>query len=149
MSAEKASEIAVDAFSKGFNCAESVLIGVTEALGISSECVPRVATAFGGGMGRYGEVCGAVTGGLMAAGLCLGRRNAEDTEARARVYPMAVRLLRAFEIEFCSVECKALTGCDMLTPEGRERMQKEGLHSGLCTRLVAFGAQQACEIIGE
>ena len=55
MSAERAAEIALDRFGSGYNCAESTLIGVAEALGIESECVPRVATPFGGGMGRYGE----------------------------------------------------------------------------------------------
>lgn len=149
MSAERASQIAVERFSSGLNCAESALIGVTEALGIESDCVPKIATPFGGGMGRYGEVCGALTGALMAMGLKLGRQGDDDTAARDRAYPKAVRLMRAFEIEFGSVECRALTGCDLLTPEGQKRMQDEGLHANLCTKLVVFAAEEAYKIITE
>lgn len=149
MSAERASQIAVERFSSGLNCAESALIGVTEALGIESDCVPRIATPFGGGMGRYGEVCGALTGALMAMGLKLGRQGDDDTAARDRAYPKAVRLMRAFEIEFGSVECRALTGCDMLTPEGAKRFREENMHSDLCTKFVAFAAEEAYRIITE
>lgn len=149
MSAERASQIAVERFSSGLNCAESALIGVTEALGIESDCVPRIATPFGGGMGRYGEVCGALTGALMAMGLKLGRQGDDDTAARDRAYPKAVRLMRAFEIEFGSVECRALTGCDMLTPEGAKRFREENMHSELCAKFVAFAAEEAYRIITE
>jgi len=149
MSAERAAEIALDRFGSGYNCAESTLIGVVEALGIESECVPRVATPFGGGMGRYGEVCGAITGALVAMGLKIGRTGDDDTAARDRVYPRVVRLMRAFEIEYGSVECRALTGCDMLTPEGRERFQAENIHANICAKSVAFCARTAVEIITE
>lgn len=149
MSAERASRIAVDHFSKGFNCAESALLGLTEALGIESECVPRIATPFGGGMGRYGEVCGAITGALMAMGLKLGRQGGDDTAARDRVYPKVVRLMRACEIEFGAVECRVLTGCDMLTAEGRERFQREKMHTDLCAKLVVFAAEEAYRISTE
>ena len=146
---KKASEIAVEHFGSGFNCAESALLGLTEALGIESECVPRIATPFGGGMGRYGEVCGAITGAMMALGLKSGRESADDTATRGAVYAKMVRLMRAFEIEYGSVECRTLTGCDLLTPEGQERMKKENLHADLCTKLVAFAAEEAYRIIAE
>ena len=149
MSAERASQIAVDYFGKGLNCAESALMGVCEALGIKSDCVPKIATPFGGGMGRYGEVCGAVTGALMAMGLKLGRQGDDDTSARDRVYPRTLRLMRAFEIEFGTVECRALTGCDLLTPEGRERFQEQKMHTELCAKFVAFAAHEAYKIITE
>ena len=149
MSAEKASRIAVDHFSKGFNCAESALLGLVEALGIESECVPKIATPFGGGMGRYGEVCGAITGALMALGLKSGRESADDTATRGAVYAKTVRLMRAFEIEYGSVDCRTLTGCDLLTPEGQGRMKNENLHAELCTKLVAFAAEEAYRIITE
>ncbi len=149
MSAEKASKIAVDHFGNGFNCAESVLLGVTEALGIESECVPKIATPFGGGMGRYGEVCGAITGAMMALGLKSGRESADDTATRGEVYAKVVRLMRAFEIEYGSVGCRTLTGCDLLTPEGQARFQSEKMHAGLCTKLVAFAAEEAYRIITE
>ena len=149
MSAEKASQIAADQFNNGFNCAEAVLLGLTEALGIESQCVPRIATPFGGGMGRYGEVCGAITGAMLALGLKSGRESADDTAARGDVYARVVRLMRAFEIEYGSVECRTLTGCDLLTPEGKERFQAEKMHANLCTKFVAFAAQEAYGIITE
>ena len=124
-------------------------MGLVEALGIETECVPRIATPFGGGMGRYGEVCGAITGAMLALGLKSGRESADDTAARGDVYAKVVRLMRAFEIEYGSVECRTLTGCDLLTPEGKERMEKEELHANLCTKLVAFASEEAHRIMTE
>ena len=60
------------------------MLAVSKAAGIESPCVPRIASGFGGGIGRQGETCGAVTGGVMALGLIYGRDAAEDRDAADR-----------------------------------------------------------------
>jgi C_GCAxxG_C_C family probable redox protein len=54
-------------------CSESVLLAISELLGVESELIPRIATGFGAGIGRRGEVCGALAGGVMGLGLVYGR----------------------------------------------------------------------------
>lgn len=61
-------------FSKGFNCAEAVLESILETIdtGLSKETL-KLATGFGGGIGLFGDTCGAVTGAVMAVGAIHGR----------------------------------------------------------------------------
>lgn len=68
-------------FDNGFNCAESVLLATSHEKFAQSigGIIPRIATGFGGGIARNGDVCGALTGGVMAIGLALGRVSPEDS----------------------------------------------------------------------
>ncbi|MCM0755245.1 C-GCAxxG-C-C family protein [Desulfovibrio aminophilus] len=66
-----------------FNCAESVLRGACHCCGLAAPT--RVATCFGGGVGRSkSELCGALAGGLMALGLSTGRDAPEMSSDRAQ-----------------------------------------------------------------
>jgi hypothetical protein len=56
-----------------FLCSEAVLITLAECLGVESKLIPRIATGFGAGVGREGEVCGALSGAVMGLGLKFGR----------------------------------------------------------------------------
>ena len=66
-------ERAVQFFKSGYNCAESVLKAVAEAIGTDTGDSQRFATAFGGGVARQGYTCGCLTGAAMAVGM-LGMR---------------------------------------------------------------------------
>jgi C_GCAxxG_C_C family probable redox protein len=59
----------------GLHCAESVLTAILEEFqGTTQKGVPRMATCFGGGVGKtHQEICGALTGGLIALGCLCGR----------------------------------------------------------------------------
>jgi C_GCAxxG_C_C family probable redox protein len=59
----------------GLNCAEAVLAAVLEQTPHSpGDLLPRIATCFGSGVGRCKEeMCGALSGGVMAVGCLLGR----------------------------------------------------------------------------
>ena len=127
---------ATEYFDSGFNCAESVLLA---SVG-EQKNVPRAATAFGGGMGRQGEVCGALTGALMALGVRMGR-DEPDAEKRDKVYAMTRELFAEFKKRFGSVLCKELTGCDLLTEEGKKKFEDEKIHSTKCHEYVAFTAE--------
>ena len=65
-------------FNSGLNCAESVLLTLSGRLAgkNSVSIIPRIATGFGGGVGRNGDICGALSGAVIAIGLALGRDKA-------------------------------------------------------------------------
>ena len=65
-------EKAVSRFLRGYNCAQSVLLTMFEHWKGGNVLVPKIATAFGGGIGRRGSVYGALTGGVMAIGIKYG-----------------------------------------------------------------------------
>ena len=65
-------ELARSYFLEGYNCSQSVLLAFHEELGLDKETAARMASPFGGGMGRLREVCGTVSGMLLVLGLLRG-----------------------------------------------------------------------------
>jgi C_GCAxxG_C_C family probable redox protein len=63
------SQKAVEKFLSGYNCAQSVLYSFCDDLRFDGDAALRLACGFGAGMGRKQEVCGAVSGGIIAIGL--------------------------------------------------------------------------------
>ena len=117
------------------NCCQSVLGSVAPDLGLDEATAIRLATAFGGGMGRMGGVCGAVTGAFLALGLKYGDPSASG-ESKERVY----LLVRAFVEEFTrlhgSIDCRDLLGCEIGTPEGMAEAKEKGLFETICVGFV-------------
>ena len=70
-------------FLAGYNCAQSVFLAFAEDLGLTDDFALRLSSSFGGGMGRLREVCGGVSGILMAAGLLYGYTSPNDDQAKA------------------------------------------------------------------
>ena len=75
------SEIAINKFKGGFNCAQSVFFCFGDKFNIYENMVLKIASGFGGGMGREQEVCGAISGGILVLGALYGRgRNDEKSK---------------------------------------------------------------------
>jgi C_GCAxxG_C_C family probable redox protein len=124
---------------KEFNCAESVLLALSDSLNIKSDCIPRVGTGFGGGMG-VGSVCGAVSGAVMAIGLQCGRMDAKEREKRANVYELVEKFMTAFEEKNTSIICQEILGVDTRTKEGIKKYREENLHTR-CENCVVTAVQ--------
>ncbi len=103
----------------------------------------KVAGAFGGGMGRLGETCGAVTGALMVIGLKHGKIKDDDDEARERTYELAQEFTARFRARNESLLCRELLGHDLNTPDGMKAVADKQLFLALCPRFV----RQAAEIL--
>ena len=129
---------------EGFNCSESVLLLVTGEWKAKSPLIPRIATGFGGGIGRQGYVCGALSGGVLAISLKHGRDKATDRAARDKTYSLVRDLFRQFKEEFGSINCWELTGCDLTTPEGLEKLQR--IHPEKCAKYIARTAEIVLEL---
>ena len=116
----------------GFNCCESVLLGASEFLGVTSELIPKIATGFGGGIGHTGRICGAVTGAVMALGIKYGRTSPQDKHTRDQLYLKTENFLKDVEKELGSLNCIDLIGVALNTEEGlreyRERNLKNKCH---------------------
>ena len=114
-------------FNCGFNCAESVLLTVHNSLnekdGANDQVIPRAATGFGGGIGRNGDICGALMGGVIAISLALGRDKPD--QAREPCYPAVDRLYNDFRTKFGSCRCRELTNVNLKTPQGALTYQTE------------------------
>ena len=104
----EASQKAFEYHKSGFHCAEAVLKAIVEIYGNgSSRDIPKIATGFGGGIGRTKqEICGAITGGVMAIGFLSGRSEPGDDWTEAS--EMAAKLKRRFVHEHGTTNCGAL-----------------------------------------
>ena len=131
---------AVAMFKEGYNCAQAVLAGCSGPYGLPRETALRVAQAFGGGMGRTGNVCGAVTGALMLIGFKRAALDAKDGAAKLDAHRLAQAFLSAFAARHRSLVCRELLGCDLGTPEGLKQAQEKNLHATVCAGLVESAA---------
>ena len=73
---------AVQAFLDGSNCAQAGAVAFCDLTGMDKDLAARLASPFGGGMGRMREVCGAVSGMLMVAGVLYGYDDPKATTAK-------------------------------------------------------------------
>lgn len=129
------SDEAVKVFDNDFNCCQAVFSVLAPDRGLDRVAALRIATPFGGGMGRLGKVCGAVAGAFMAIGLKYGDPDS-NREAKERSY----EAVRVFTERFCalhgSIRCRELLGCDIGSPEGMAEAKERNLFSTLCTGIV-------------
>ncbi|MBU2054840.1 MAG: C-GCAxxG-C-C family protein [Proteobacteria bacterium] len=134
-------EKAVGCFGEGFNCSQAVLSTYSGEFGLERETALRAAAGMGGGMGGLGEVCGAVTGGMMAIGLKHGHTEAKDKETKAKTYGCVRDYAGRFRARNGSILCRDLLGCDISTPEGLEQARQKGLFTERCPRFVRDAAE--------
>ncbi len=106
--AEKAGEL----FMEGCNCAQSVFVNYCDLYGIDRASAMKLAASFGAGMGRMREVCGAVSGMLLVAGLETGATEGRDQEGKRRNYEVVQQLAARFREQYGSIICRDLLGLD-------------------------------------
>ena len=134
-------------FEEGFSCSQAVFCAWAEELGLDPETALRVATAFGGGMGRRGDTCGAVTGAFMAIGLKHGRVSADDGETRDRAYALVGRFVEEFESRHGSIVCRDMLGYDLSSPEGQRLSEELWPEGAPCEQAVRDAAEILKEIL--
>ena len=106
------------------------------------------ATGFGGGVGRMGDICGALSGGVMAVGLKHGRQSREDKDGVPNTYTLAEKLYGKFEGEFGSATCYQLLKVNLRNDEERKKWVEEG-GPKFCGDLVKKTARLVKEVLDE
>lgn len=103
---------AMELFKEGYNCSQAVFGAFSDDLAIDMDTALRISSSFGGGMGRLREVCGAVTGMFMAAGMLYGYSDPTDREAKKAHYKRIQELAADFKAQNGSIICRDLLGLD-------------------------------------
>jgi C_GCAxxG_C_C family probable redox protein len=134
-------EAAVVCFREGFSCSQAILSIYGPEFGLVRETALKAGSALGAGMGRLGEVCGAVTGAMIVIGLKYGHTEAKDKETKAKTYDRVHDFGERFRALNGSLLCRELLGCDIGTAEGMETARQKGYFSELCPRLVREAAE--------
>jgi C_GCAxxG_C_C family probable redox protein len=116
------------------NCAQAVLTAFCEELGLDRNLALKMAQGFGGGMGRSGETCGAVTGAYMVLGLRYSRDN--SPESKEKMYQIIKDFAQKFKQKNRSILCKQLLGYDVSKQEELAIIKDKGLFAKLCPDFV-------------
>lgn len=138
-------EDAASFFKQGFNCAQSVILAMQKYWKVEKPLEPKVAAALGGGIGRLGSLCGALTGGVISIGLKYGS-NVPDANEREQAYLLASRFYRRFEKKCGSVLCRDLIGYDLTVPEELEKARNANVFMKVCVNFVRTAVQILTEL---
>jgi C_GCAxxG_C_C family probable redox protein len=134
-------ELAQAHFDRGFNCSQSVLAAFSTDFNMDQELALRLAGGFGGGMGRKGEICGAVSGALMVLGLKYGAVDPQDKAAKERAYQQVSAFMERFAARNGALRCNDLLGVDIDTAEGLAQARAEGRFKQRCPNYVGDAAE--------
>lgn len=140
-------EKAISSFRGDFNCAQSIFSSYATEFKVDKDTALRIATGFGGGMGRMQNTCGAVSGAFMVIGLKYGMGKDGDTEARDKTYEVVRDFTNRFQEIHGSINCKELLGCDINTPEGKEFYDQNDFFEKKCFEYVKDSAKILEEIL--
>lgn len=136
---------AVEVFQNGSNCSQAIFSTYCEQLGFTDkESALRIACGFGGGMGRLGETCGAVTGAYMLIGLKYGQALPNDKDAKEKTYELVQEFARRFEQRNKTTSCKGLLGVDLITGDKSFASQRV---KAVCPKAVKDSAEIIEEIL--
>jgi C_GCAxxG_C_C family probable redox protein len=131
-------QTAQDLFAQG----QAVFAAFAPDLGIQTDIALKLASPFGGGIARQGDVCGAVIGALLVLGLQKGNAT---VEAKEETYHLAEDFIQRFRDRQGSILCRKLIGYDISTSDGLQSAREQKVFVTLCPAFV----QSAVEIIVE
>ncbi len=122
---------AAELFLSGYNCAQAVAVAFCDVTGLTEQQAAKMASAFGGGMGRMREVCGAVSGMLLVLGTLEGYDTPGDDVSKKRLYSQVQALAKRFREVNGSIIC-------------REILKNPPSDPNPTPRTAAFYAQRPC-----
>lgn len=135
---EKAKQL----FKQGYNCAQAVVCAFADECGLDEDTAYRIASSFGGGVARMREVCGAVIGMSMVAGMLYGYRLGDEPAKKGEHYKRIQALAGKYREENGSIVCRELLSGVPHTDGGApEERTAEYYKKRPCPNLVACAAR--------
>ena len=138
---------AAELFCNGYSCAQAVAVAFSDVTGLTPEISAKLASSFGGGMGRMREVCGAVSGMFFVLGNLYGY-DRPDQDAQLALYAKVQGLAEKFRQEAGSIICRELLKNPPSDPKPTPRTA-EFYEKRPCIRVVALAAALMDEFISE
>ena len=132
-------------FLEGYNCAQAVAVAFSDVLNIDPSTAAKLASPFGGGMGRMREVCGTVSGMLMVIGQLYGY-DRPDPAAQKKCYAIVQELAEKFRTQAGSIVCREILKNPPSDPTPTPRTE-EFYKQRPCVRMVMLATQILDEYI--
>ena len=92
------SQLAEQYFLKGYSCSQAVVLAYKDLIKLDEKTILKIASPFGGGMGRLREVCGAFSGALIVLGYLKGN-DTIDANKKMMLYQDIQKMAKDFEKE--------------------------------------------------
>ena len=140
--------LAADLFLEGYNCAQAVAVAFCDLTGMDKKLAAKLASGFGGGMGRMREVCGAVSGMFMVLGILYGYDNSDDDSHKKELYKQVQALAEQFKEENGSIICREILKNPPSDPTPSPRTA-EYYAKRPCCRMVMTAARLMDEFIAQ
>ena len=109
-------ELARTLFFEGYNCAQAVFCAFGDVTGLDRETAARLASSFGGGLGRLRETCGTVSAAAMVLGMAKGYSDPKSVEAKQAHYRLVRDFARRFREAEGSIVCRELLARSKVDP---------------------------------
>ena len=139
---------AAELFLQGYNCAQAIGVAFSDVTGLDESFSARMSSSFGGGMGRMREVCGAVSGMLMVAGLLYGYDVPGDDRIKMEHYALVQDLAGQFREQVGSIVCREILKNPPSDPKPTPRTA-EFYAKRPCARMVLLAGQILDRYIAE
>ncbi|MBQ6570326.1 MAG: C_GCAxxG_C_C family protein [Clostridia bacterium] len=142
-------ERAMANFKNGYNCCQAVLLAFADDLGIDEKTAVLISSPFGGGMGRMREVCGAVSGMFMVAGLKNGYADPKAFAEKSDLYALVAEMAGEYKKENGSIICRELLEGVKTTEGSTPEQRTEGYYKKRpCAEIVGCAAEIAAKKLG-
>ena len=130
---------AAELFLQGYNCAQAVAVAFCDVVGMTPDQAAKMSSSFGGGMGRMREVCGAVSGMLLIAGMVYGYETPGDDVSKKEHYGRVQYLAGQFREQVGSIVCREILKNPPSDPNPTPRTA-EFYQKRPCARMVQLAA---------
>ena len=137
---------AAELFMNASNCAQAVTVAFCDVTGLDETFAAKLSSGFGGGMGRMREVCGAVSGMLLVAGILYGYDDPKATKEKRELYAQVQAMAGQFREELGSIVCRDLLKNPPSDPNPTPRTE-QFYKDRPCARMVATAARIMDEFI--
>lgn len=130
------SDKAVMMVKNGFQCSQATFAVLSEDLGIELKQILRLATGFGGGISRLGDICGAISGAIMAIGLKHGYDETPNNDAKEKVFLLTKELIEKIKAKHGCYNCRDLTGYEWTGPESSKLFHELKIPENVCHNVI-------------
>jgi C_GCAxxG_C_C family probable redox protein len=130
-----------------FGCAETTLLTLRDALELPGEADPSAVMALNGGVAYSGEICGALSGAAVAAGLAIARAEPDHLAAKRQARAATAELIEDFRQRFGAIRCRELIGLDLSTKERHDAFIASGIWKTVCMGQIEFAVTRLASML--
>ena len=139
-------ELAKKYFSGNYNCSQSTMKAILVGMEMDFEQVMPLAAGIGAGVAHEGNVCGAVSGAILALGVIENKSHADAKQHKEAAYASGEEFVRRFKQKYGTIICNELTGVEMTDTNARNNAIEDGTFVKKCPSFVSDAVRIALEI---